>query len=262
MKNGPLSWLNATATTHFASLVNNASDHMVFDISPPLPSGAPRQTYRIRVDEAGRSVKASEMGTANLPAFCPERHINFDGAFCLYWAEAEPLAISDVEAASIWWMKVLTFLRRQQSAAALRQWPGKSDARAHGPAAALQQSIAERSAKDLGLQFQSYLRDARLSSIRRRPSGEYRIRLLLDGHRVVTVKEHEQRVMTRRSRCKCERATKLKLPISACGDHETALANLTISLDRWVRAERTFYRDFAATGRKCCGTMDGCPLAA
>src|SRR5206468_2114359 len=38
---------------------------------------------------------------------------------------AKPLAISNTEAAAVWWMKVLTFLKRQQVAAARRQWPAR-----------------------------------------------------------------------------------------------------------------------------------------
>jgi hypothetical protein len=262
MTPGPLSILRDTAATHFALPIDVANDYTTFDVRPPLPSGAPAPTYRLRVEAAGEYVTVRELSPTLLPEFCPERHINYNGAFCLYWAEVEPSSISDVEGAAIWWMKVLTFLRRQQSAATLRQWPGKSDARAHGPEAATQQAIAERSTDLLGTRFRGFLADSRLTSVRKMSAGEPRLRLLLDGQRLVTVRERTRQLMTKRSRCKCDNADQLRLPICGCGDHEAALRNITLALERWGKAERDFFREYAASGRKCCGTMDGCPLAA
>src|SRR6266699_4585688 len=125
---------------------------------PSRPSRHRRSSPRPSED------KVREASPTLLPAFCPERHINFDGGFCLYWAEVEPLTISDVEAAATWWMKVLTFLKRQQVAAARRQWPARSEARAHGPDAALQQVIVEWSADRLGPRLRLYPFPTRRSS--------------------------------------------------------------------------------------------------
>jgi|UPI000781489F hypothetical protein len=262
MTPGPLSILRDTAVAHFALPVDVANDYTIFDVSPPLPSGAPAPTYRLRVEAVGDYVTVRELKPTLLPEFCPERHINYNGAFCLYWAEAEPSSISDADAAAVWWMKTLTFLRRQQSAATLRQWPGKSDARAHGPEAAMQQAIAERSADLLGARFRGFLADSRLKSIRKKSSGEPRLRLLLDGQRLLSLRERSHQLMTKRSRCKCDDAHLLRLPICACGNHEAALRSITLALARWEKAERDFFREYAASGRKCCGTIEGCPLAA
>jgi hypothetical protein len=45
------------------------------------------------------------------------------------------------------------FLKRQQSASVLRQWSGRSEARAHGPEVARAQLVAERAASELGSGF-------------------------------------------------------------------------------------------------------------
>ena len=69
--------------------------------------------------------------------------------------------------------------------------------------------------------------------------------------------QRTRQLMTKRSRCKCDDADQLRLPICGCGDHEAALRNITLALERWGKAERDFFREYAASGRKCCGTMDG-----
>jgi hypothetical protein len=254
--------LRESAGMHFAREVGNADDHVIFEVSPPSVSGAPSPTYRLRVEVINEHASAREVSPTLLPAYCPERHINFDGVFCLAWAEVEPLTIANAEAAAVWWMKLLTFLKRQRVAAARRQWPARSEARAHGPEAALQQMIAEKAADRLGPHFRRSLSEGCLTSDRRHAGGEPRLRLMRDGRRLVSVREGARKLMTRRMRCKCDYANRLRLPICACSDHEQALTNLTISLHLLAAAERKFFESYAATGRRCCGTMEGCPLAA
>jgi class 3 adenylate cyclase len=41
-------------------------------------------------------------------------------------------------------------------------------------------------------------------------------------------------LMTRRSRCKCDDADQLRLPTCGCGDHEAALRNITLALERSI----------------------------
>jgi Prokaryotic E2 domain/Cysteine-rich domain, C-terminal to E2 domain len=257
-----LGLLRAAAAGHFAREIAGGRDHVIFDVAPPSVSGAPSPTYRLRVEARSAYATVREASPTLLPAFCPERHINFEGFFCLYWAEVEPLTISDTEAASVWWMKVLTFLKRQQVATALRQWPAKSEARAHGQEAAQQQVIAEAVAHKLGPRFHKALLEDRLVSIRCTNSGEPRLRLLRDGSRLASVKERTRKLMTRRARCKCDDAEVRRLPICACADHEEALTSLTLALYARSKAERRFFEAYAATGRRCCGTMEDCPLAA
>jgi hypothetical protein len=263
MKGAALRFLGETAAAHHARLVRAAPDHALFDTAPPAVSGKPATIYRIRVDAVeDEAVKAREDEPLLLPASCPERHINIDGSFCLYWAEAEPNAIVDASTAGIWWGKLLVFLKRQQTASVLRQWPGRSDARAHGPEAARAQLVAERAASELGREFRMLLDDSRLASIRKKVGGDPRLRLMLDGKRLVTIRERGLQVMTKRARCKCDDAARLRLPICGCGGHEAALRDITVALNRWKVEEDRFFRAYADAGAKCCGTIDDCPLAA
>lgn len=263
MKRTALVILGETAATYHARLLWAEQDHAMFEAAPPTVSGKPAAAFRLRVDAIGDEwVKAREEKPILLPSSCPERHINIDGSFCLYWAEAEPGEITDENSAGAWWGKLLIFLKRQRTATARRQWPGKSEARAHGPDAARAQQVAERTASELGPSFRSFLDEGRLASIRKNVGGDSRLRLTLDGQRLITVRELDRRLMTKRARCKCDDAASLKLPICRCDNHEAALTDLTVSLNRWKVEEERFFRAYVAAGAKCCGTMDDCPLAA
>lgn len=245
------------ASDHYAQIVGvPANDNLVFDVCPPLPSGAPGTTYRLLVEASGKGLVARELSPSRLPSFCPERHINIDGTFCLFWSAVEPADIADEEAARRWWGKVLVFLRRQQSASILSQWPGRSQARAHGEDAAISQFMAEMAVRQIGRTFRDYLERGRLSTSK----GRSTIRLLLDGKRVLSVRSTEtKKVMTRRSGCKCGTRSR-PLAVCACADHEIELANLTRALERWKTEEQRFFEIARASGKQCCGSLTICPL--
>ncbi|WP_051379647.1 E2 domain-containing protein [Bradyrhizobium murdochi] len=258
MPPSPLEIISGVSAAHHAQPIVLERDHAILDVAPPAVSGAPGPTYRLRIDEVGDAAVVREVEPTLLPACCPERHINCDGTFCLYWEEAEPLSVTDAKSASLWFGKLLVFLRRQRVAAARRQWPAQAEARAHGMRAARHQVVAERAASELGPRFRKQL--MRLSTRRKSVAGQPRIRLLRDGVRLVTVSERDSRLMTKRARCKCDDAARLGLPACACGDHQAALTNLTLALHGWKRAEEEFYAAYTALGIECCGTMDYCPL--
>jgi hypothetical protein len=156
---------------------------------------------------------------------------------------------------------VLIFLSRQNAAAALRFWPGKSDERAHG-VAARHQARAEAAAKNIDPRFATALREDRLTVKKRTVNGRKRLRLLLDGRRVLTVLVEEQRTMALRSRCQCGRADGRPRSLKSCGSHALDFAALALSLNDWEIAEAAFYRSLREGKAVCCGTMDDCPLAA
>jgi hypothetical protein len=257
-----LSLVRDMANAYHAQLIDVASGYATFAVTPPTVSGRPATTFRVHVEPVGDTVKVREERPKLLPSVCPERHISYDGSFCLYWPEIEPITTLEPAGAEAWWGKLLVFLKRQQTATAQRRWPGRSDARAHGPEAARNQMVAEKAASELGRRFRGLLNEARLTSVRRTVGGEPRLRLFLDGRRLVTVKEPRLQLMTRRSRCKCDHADDLCLPICACGRHEDALKDLAIALYRWRKAESDFFQAYRVQGVKCCGTLDDCPLAA
>jgi hypothetical protein len=262
MTTGPLAILRDTAAEHHAVLVDHARDWATFTVAPPKPSGAPPTVYRVRVTAVGSMVSAQEEVPALLPGWCPERHINGDGSFCLYWTEAEPLMIASRDEAREWWTKLLAFLRRQDTARRQRRWPGKADARAHGPEAARHQAEAERLAEALGETFVQDLRSGRFTTARHKAGGEDRIRLLRAGRKLVSVVVQHHRVMTLRALCKCDQADGLGLPLRSCGTHARDLAAFVLAIEGWKRAEQKFLKNLRDRDFRCCGTLDDCPLAA
>jgi len=255
----PIQQLHTVAHDFHARLVSSAREDAIYAVRPPNASGAPSPEFILEVRRVGDTVTVKEQYSILLPSFCAERHINPNGTFCLYWGEAEPSAIQDIEGAKAWWGKLLIFLLRQPSAAALRKWPGKSDARAHGSTAAEFQAKAEENAAKLGPKFLSALGEGRLCLTQGRRRD--RLTLKLDGRRLFSVLSGEKRAMTLRQRCKCDDADSLQLPIAACSGHARHLAELVLNLDDWQKSEKIFYNDLRSREYVCCGTMDGCPLA-
>ncbi|WP_434722769.1 E2 domain-containing protein [Mesorhizobium sp. RIZ17] len=253
-----LALLAETARDNHSDLVRLDGNVAIFAVQPVNASGAPATRFLIKVIDTGDKIVAKEAKAEHLPSFCPERHINFDGTFCLYWAEVEPHEITDAEAAGRWWGKLLIFLLRQRTARALRSWPGKGEARAHGPEAARYQAAAEASALRVGAAFEKGLKVGRLTTLRRRLGGHDRLRLLFDGRRLLTVDVASGRVMTLRQRCKCDRGS--GLPLVACSDHAQVFADLAAALEGWRLAEAEFFARFKGSPLKCCGTMDECAL--
>ncbi|MCD7111660.1 hypothetical protein LRX75_21750 [Rhizobium sp. DKSPLA3] len=255
----PIEHIHNVAHAHHARLVSSRDGHAIFGVRPPSASGAPSQEFILEICRDRDTVTVKEQHPLLLPSFCAERHINPGGTFCLSWGEVEASAIKNRDDAEAWWGKLLTFLLRQRSAAALRRWPGKADARAHGSTAARFQAMAEENAAALGAQFFEAVRDDRLRVNRGR--GRDRIALHRNGRKLVTVLREERRVMTLRQRCKCDDANVRHLPLATCGDHAHQLADLVLNLDGWRRSELAFYDYLRSVNQVCCGTMEDCPLA-
>ena len=254
-----LNLIHEEASQHQAQLIRSAGSALVFDVSPTLPSGG-NLTYRLRVEAVGTKISVREDTPTLLPTFCPERHINPGGSFCLFWRDAEPLEIKSREKASEWWGKVLMFLTYQHSAAALRVWPGRGNARAHGDAAR-HQAEAEATAQSIGPLFAQALSEGRLAVKTRNIRGNERLRLYFDNIRIVSVLADKQQTMSLRIRCKCGRTDLPPQTLKSCSTHARDFATLARALRDWELAEADFYRNIRNRNIVCCGTMDDCPLA-
>ncbi len=216
------------------------------------------KAFLLRIETSGRSATARELTPCNLPAFCPMRHINSDGTFCLYWTALDNIAITDAKDANAWWETVLKFLMQQRRAARRGFWPDNRE-RAHG-AAALNQHRAELAAAAIGETIANDLAAGRLAVTARLGRHRKRVlRVLRNGQRFYSVSVNELRVLTKRRRCVCAVAEDHHIrAISSCGNHHKFAVNLALELDAQNKAEAQFWRNFA--GRTCCGTMSGCPL--
>lgn len=225
----------------------------------PLADGR-SHTYSLVIAVFGGVATAREKERLLLPAFCPERHINRDGTFCLFWRAVDDIIIDSTSAARTWWETLIRFLQQQARAARLRHWPD-AKARAHGEKAAVHQLRAERAAGRLGAPFPDDLADGRLTvEVSNSSAHGPTVRLLRDARRLYSVWRRDRRVVNQRRPCLCPKdAQRRPVVLKSCGEHGGAAADLAIELQSMAEEERRFWKNF--DGAQCCGTMDGCPLA-
>lgn len=226
-------------------------------VTIPLTSGQQR-VFELELTCAGNTVAVREQLVGNqLPSFCPDRHINPDGSFCLGWGADDPRSITGEAAARIWWSSVVRYLRSQIVASKRHVWPGQENDRAHGDAAK-DQAIAENSALSLGPAFAA---NARLGHFKvrsdRRP-GHARLELWRADKRLARVSLRTQQLAGAHTRCPCD--TPVSEHIKDCGEHASDLATFIIALYRWRKAEREFMHQLASRGSTCCGTLASCGL--
>jgi hypothetical protein len=183
-----------------------------------------------------------ERKPSELPAYCPNRHINGDGTFCLAapWSRNEllsnPLAV------------LQKFLRLQLIAEREGKWPSKFEW-AHGDAA-LHQMTAEEAAARLSQEWYNLLIGGKLKL---RKHGNFLS--VLGGQNRLAMWRKENRVSTLRQRCFCGQS---KYTVVDCGSHANDAVELVRSLAQVEKAEARFWNSMK--GHACCGTMKSCPL--
>ncbi|MFL0413643.1 E2 domain-containing protein [Sphingomonas sp. 179-A 2A2 NHS] len=242
-----------------ASEIRRSPGELLVSLPVPLADGRV-PVYGLSITVEGASAVAREITPSLLPAFCPERHINRNGSFCLYWRAVDDIVIDRADAARAWWETLVRFLQLQSRAARLRRWPD-GRGRAHGAPAALHQLRAELAAGRLGDPFPSDLADRRLTLV---VSGGGAngpaVRVMRDGRRLYSVWIGSGRVVNLRDPCVCSAgAHRRPAVLRSCGDHANAAAVLALELHRMGEQESLFWKGFA--GSPCCGSVDGCPLA-
>jgi len=110
-------------------------------------SGILSRLYTLTVAHDGKEVLARERSDGKLlPAFCPERHINEGGTFCLGLNAGK--GIGDATATA-WWEKLKSFLLCQDTASETGVWPEYAQM-SHGDAGEIE-AKAEWIAKSAGL---------------------------------------------------------------------------------------------------------------
>lgn len=207
--------------------------------------------YHLRIEVYGDYVSVREEKPLRLPTFCPNRHINPGGGFCLGYSQAEPQRIDDEEGAVAWWRRVLKFLTLQEAARKLRRWPSTVEW-AHG-SAAMHQMRAEACAQALGPRFVEALGRRRLTVLRRRNAPAF-LTLNEGGARLYSMWAETRRVATQRQRCFCGSGRAL----ACCGDHAASAAGLVQAIADWESAEKRFWK--SVREETCCGTMPDCPM--
>lgn len=238
------------AEAHEASVLNRSGDVLLVDVRLRRASGKVAR-YHLRIDAGNVEPEVREARPERLPTYCPNRHVNDEGVFCLSFPSEDPLPVVDGVSAAAWWARLLKYLSLQETTTRLRRWPSRHEW-AHGVAAMYQQR-AEVCATALGAQFVKALAQRRLTA-RRRGKGLGFLQVRDGARRLYAVWEEPRRVATLRQKCPCGSGR----AIVACADHAARAAELPFALLAWEKAERRFWR--FAQGRTCCGTLDDCPL--
>lgn len=207
--------------------------------------------YNLSIDGRTSEPTVRERTTEHLPSFCPDRHINADGTFCLSWTEADPIPVRDVSSANEWWSCLIKYLQLQEATTQLRRWPSTRQW-AHGGAADAQLR-AEMSAAALGPEFRRALDGGRLRVVRA-PHRAAFVALFDGRRRLYSIWEKAERVVTLRQHCLCGS----RLTIRECADHAKQAVELVRAIQEWTAAEQAFWRQYA--GHSCCGTLATCPL--
>jgi hypothetical protein len=211
------------------------------------------------VEEDGTTLSVREEVPDRLPSFCPERHINQGGTFCLGFPAVDQLEVTDTETALRWLEIVWKFLKLQERAARLRRWPDDK-VWAHGNAAQ-HQRIAQHAAAALSKDFSLKLESQRLRVERFGAKSERgpTIRAYVDGHHLFSVWERTGIAVRLKQRCFCGTSGK-RTPkrLRACADHAKQASQLAVALHKWTQAEASFWKSFE--GQPCCGSCNQCPF--
>lgn len=118
------------------------------EAAPPKLSGAPGDQFDLIINTGAPEATVTEtISGARLPATCPERHINYDGSFCLGLRRS---VVASQEDAVAFWQTLRGYLLAQQFAERHGRWP-PGRGLSHGYEAADSQIAAERAAELAGL---------------------------------------------------------------------------------------------------------------
>lgn len=249
--------LVSVASEFPVSHLDRVADRVTFQLAIAMASGEVVPFKIAASPGPAQHVIAREIEPKRLPAFCPERHINSDGSFCINWIQGDPRPVVDTESARAWWASLEDYLRLQVAASKLRRWPGP--AWAHGHAAEYQRS-AEAHARTLGEPLLSQVTHGSLTTRLDYRRGHNRIELRANGEVLNRINLPFRKLTNLQMPCPCPEGTKTKRPIGQCGQHAEVLAALIESLHRRKKAEDKYIADLRKKHIRCCGTLDRCPL--
>lgn len=210
----------------------------------------------------GVSVAEDERGT-HFPASCPERHINPDATFCIYFESTEPL--TEVHAATAWWEYLRMFLLHQEYAKKYRVWPLEGGL-SHGDAAGIQERMEELAAP-LGWKEEILVGMFRSKGwlANSLPKASQRLERLLNSRTPCPRGCTRQADGNRSTVCRPVDidpvGTDGKPILRAECPNRRALEEIALLEHRRQKAQNDFIKGIRKEAPKCCGTMKNCPLA-
>lgn len=213
---------------HWIAVLSCSSDQMVVSASLVLDSGR-CECFVLRISWERGGICVREAEPRSLPTFCPERHIQADGSFCLAYDDSAAQIPMTVVEAERWWKLLHGYLRLQYLAGRRRKW--MADAWPHGSGAAV---IAQE-----------------LDTLKERLP-----RNVVAAASQVGIVQRSGRVRFRRRACPCGSSR----PARSC--HEKDIVRLVRLKQRIAMEESRFWTTLRRNGVVCCGTMMNCPLGA
>jgi hypothetical protein len=229
------------ATPKWARWVRTGTHSAIVTASAPRAGGTSTRTYQLRVMLRESSIVVIEQGASLLPSFCPERHINGDRSFCLGLRAGQITYASD--ATSRWWNKLAVFLSCQDSAHESRMWPEQAQL-THGEEGAELEIEAEVLAADLGMTREYMV------ALREKQGSLYAVARRADLS--------ANRVRNGRAQCICRRKDKGGCPLLRRQCWKAEHPCLAVIEGRRQSAEAAYWA--TVRKRRCCGTLDECPL--
>lgn len=232
----------------------------------PMPSGAFGRTYELIIKSTknyGARVTENR-AKALLPECCVERHINADATFCLHFDSTKPILNS--EKAIMWWISLGDYLSHQDYSSKRRKWPMHAQL-SHGDAAIAQLQM-EKLADPLGWKeelLSSIFRGSGwlAGGLTRRTKDKFGlINVRTPCPRGCRKKHYPYRTQAcERQHC-VEGCKKRHDPILRVDCPYRATVEELVLVEYLRRqAEEKVIESLRSQGVKCCGTMDGCPLA-
>ncbi|MFT0548052.1 E2 domain-associated cysteine-rich protein [Allopusillimonas ginsengisoli] len=213
--------------------------------------------YRLLLEQVEKQVSVREESREHLPAFCPERHINYDGTFCLYYPAAGKLEVDDAPSAIAWLETLYKYLKLQDRAKRQRKWPD-AGSWAHG-GAALHQLRALEAASALKHDIANALKQGHIILKRRKSKGRPILEIWIENNRIFGVWERHKRVINQSRRCFClSNGSRRPKKLRRCNDHAQQAAELALAMRDWEDEEQRFWDGMK--GKSCCGSCDNCPL--
>lgn len=257
--------VSALSDSHSSEIIIQSYENTTFDVLLNLKRADGKVIpYYLRISSTQENkIIVSETVVHLLPKCCPDRHINFDGTFCLYWDDDIDLRITSIDKATLWWQILINFLLKQERAKKKREWPNQEDAWAHGRAAVFQKSALSALDK-IGVNYRAFILSNSIQVTyhkTNRGNGSY-YKVLKNGARWYIVWEKFQRVAMLRQKCLCGSKSEksYKTTLRNCCDrlHQKYFVHFAINYYRWKMEEEKFWECFK--GQACCNTLDSCPL--
>lgn len=194
-----------------------------------------------------------------LPDFCPQRHINEGGYFCLGVNGLDNLLIVDEYSSDQWLSRLMTYLKLQEKATILKKWDGDKEWM-HGNAAEYQ-NTALLCAKSLGDFFIKAINEKSMKTIFINRNGiSFLTVLFSDNNLKYTINLTSKKVTRLRNVCPCNNKIKGIRRIGRCGGHSRDLYLLGLSHYLMTKKEQEFWDDCNQKGMKCCGFCTSCKL--